>query len=175
MSKIICPHCHTDIPLDTPEQRFWNYVDKGKTEDSCWTWIGSCTPNGYGNLTSNRKTCRAHRYSYEITYGKIPKGMCVCHKCDNRKCVRPDHLWLGTTFDNMRDMVSKGRAVGYKATRLTEDQVKDILHQHLTCKTSIGRLARQYSVQPSMISRIVNGRRWKSVYQTFVSNLQLPK
>lgn len=76
----------------------------------CWLWTGSFFANGYGRFKEIGVTGqKAHRRSYEIHKGKIPEGMYVCHSCDNPPCVNPDHLWLGTNSDNMKDMVRKGR------------------------------------------------------------------
>ena len=79
------------------------------TKSGCWEWNLSLSGSGYGHAHENRKTKRAHRMSYEIFIGDIPEGMCVCHKCDNTKCINPDHLFLGTHQDNMDDMVIKNR------------------------------------------------------------------
>ena len=85
---------------------FWRKVTKS---DGCWEWTGSCGAKGYGQVGVKGKNLRTHRVSWELTNGKIPEQLIVCHHCDNPKCVRPDHLFLGTNKDNTQDMLSKGR------------------------------------------------------------------
>ena len=84
----------------------------------CWEWTGCVNPGGYGHLCFNGKRKLAHRLAWEITNGTIPAGMCVCHACDNRKCVRIDHLWLGTRAENARDMCDKLRNRGCQRSRV---------------------------------------------------------
>lgn len=95
-------HHHGRKPL---EIKFWKKVDR-RGPDECWKWTGAINQAGYGAFGNNH----AHRTSYEITYGPIPDGLFILHKCDNPPCVNPNHLFVGTHQDNMRDMISKGRA-----------------------------------------------------------------
>lgn len=89
--------------------RFWSKVRRGS---SCWTWSGRIGDRGYGQFDDGDRTLRAHRVAWTLTRGEIPAGMQVLHRCDNPACVRPDHLFLGTHDDNMRDMAAKGRQRG---------------------------------------------------------------
>lgn len=92
----------------TLEHKFWRGVQKS---DGCWEWTRYRLPNGYGRASAEGGGMDyAHRVSWRLHFGEIPSGLYVCHRCDNRSCVRPDHLFLGTHQDNMDDMKAKGRA-----------------------------------------------------------------
>lgn len=95
-----------------PEIRFWAKVSKGPGKDDCWLWTAWTFKDGYGGFDVDGRTIIAHRYAYILAYGTIPPDLSVCHNCpngDNPGCVRPSHLWLGTTGANNRDAMAKGR------------------------------------------------------------------
>lgn len=136
------------------EDRFWQRVRKTET---CWLWTGYRNDNGYGQVGFNGHVRLAHRVAYTLAFGIIPEGMDVLHHCDNPSCVRPDHLFLGTQLDNIRDRDTKGR--GVVPAILTDVQAQKIKvaleDDHYGLKAS---LARQYGVSLSTVSAIAHGR-----------------
>lgn len=86
-----------------------NWIKKIKKTSTCWLWVASTDPKGYGIFWDGYQQIKAHRYSYTIYKGLIPIGIYVCHLCDNPSCVNPDHLWLGSAKDNIQDCIKKGR------------------------------------------------------------------
>lgn len=117
--------------VPNPYTRFFQKVDTKKFDaKECWHWLGCGKGNGYGSVRIGEKNMGAHRYSFELFVGKIPEGMEVCHACDNRYCVNPDHLFLGTRKENMEDCKAKGRTYGGPRKHLIECQVQEIMRMH---------------------------------------------
>jgi hypothetical protein len=134
-------------------------------EAGCWVWMGSTQVRGYGELISNKRKYLAHRASYEAFVGEIPKGMYVCHACDNVACVNPNHLFLGTQKQNLQDMASKGRSTwGAKnpMAKLTEEQVKEIKQGFAVGKTDT-ELAKQFNMSRQGINNIRNNKLWSYI------------
>lgn len=141
-------------------------------ESGCWEWMAALYTSGYGQIKipKRRLQIAAHRLSYLIHKGDIPRGTYVLHKCDNRICVNPDHLFLGTKLDNSRDMVAKGRACfGAKqgSAKLSEAHVRVIL-ELIRLGTKQIRIAEMLNISPMQISRIKRGERWN--YFTKIKN-----
>lgn len=146
------------------EVRFWARVQK---TENCWEWTGSLLKGtGYGAFTFNeqpgqiRRTMSAHRFSFIRAFGPISTGAFVCHHCDNRRCVRPDHLFLGDAKANSADMHSK-RSNG--AAKLTPDIVLEIRRRYVEGGITMETLAAEYGIRWEGISAIVHGHRWAHV------------
>jgi hypothetical protein len=104
-------HSRRSYRVRPASERFWPKVSKSTDADGCWLWLGGGRGRGYGAFKISGKKESAHKVSYEMAYGPVPEGLFVCHRCDVRRCVRPDHLFVGTAEDNSRDMSRKGRGV----------------------------------------------------------------
>ena len=125
--------------------------------------------DGYGRVNRKAggkwKAFLAHRAAYAEVHGPIPDGMCVCHSCDNRSCINVEHLFLGTSADNMRDMKEKGRAAQGSAngnSKLTEAEIPRI-RDMLACGVSQTDIGSWFGVSQSKISDIKHGKRWRHV------------
>ena len=147
--------------------KFWKNVDVCEA-NKCWLWKLCTVGKGYGYLGHKGRNLLAHRVAWMLTYGPIPEGMCVCHHCDVKLCCNPEHLFLGTIADNNADMARKGRyfhPTGEKHPRhkLTEEIVLMIRQRYAMGDITQQRLADEYGVDDSTVSRIVNCHRWKHV------------
>jgi len=96
-------------------------IEKSLKKDGCWIWIGVVSNAGYGKTRYEKKDISAHRLSYIVFIGSIPDGKNVCHKCDEKRCVNPEHLWLGSQSENIKDCVKKGRFTGTKGFKWTDE------------------------------------------------------
>lgn len=147
--------------------RFFREVQFPVDKDGCWEWVGIENSNGYGRFSYKDSHRLAHRFSYLVFFGEVPSGMMVCHECDNRKCVNPSHLWLGTQSENLKDAASKGRMFrpdtrGEKNgnRKLDWRKVKTIrgMYSQGLRKSQIAQLFR---VSPSTVGNIINQEIWK--------------
>lgn len=139
--------------------RFWSKVDK---TGECWVWRACIGNHGYGQFGLRPSYVLAHRFSYELANGPIGVGLCVLHRCDNRRCVNPEHLFLGTRTDNARDRDAKGRAPygeRHPMAKLTAMQVADIRAQHAA---GAGKedLAARFGVTESNVGLILRRQTW---------------
>jgi hypothetical protein len=152
--------------------RFWSKVNIIRDAESCWEWAASGNGEGYGQFAVERVPIGAHRAAWYYINGPIPNGLCVLHKCDNKLCVRPSHLFLGTHQDNVDDMIAKGRqrpTPAHKRTygedhhqsKLTWSKVDEIRRlQKEGTKGSV--IQREYfpSFSKSCIYSVMSGRTW---------------
>ena len=141
-------------------ERFWNCVKKSS---GCWEWTASCYgETGYGCFYDG-KAYSAHRYSWVIHFGKIPSGKCVLHRCDNRRCIRPDHLWIGTKKQNSLDMAAKGRykVPAYRGEQHGEAKLTNRAVWEIRASKETGLyLAEKFNVSPSLISLVKKRKAW---------------
>lgn len=156
-----------EITKQAIDRFFW----KVEKTDACWNWVGARGKQGYGNFYMGGKYLRAPRASWMIHNGEIPADMYVCHKCDNPKCVNPDHLFLGTCKENLKDQAIKGRrhrkgAVGgrNRSAILTEAQVLEIRQRWDSGERKAEAMAAEYGLgSRNRIYEIVKRKTWKHI------------
>lgn len=146
---------------------FWKFILMTNKTDQCWLWIGKRDENGYGRFGNflEKKQERAHRVSYFLFKGEISNGLHVCHSCDNPSCVNPNHLWIGTNDDNIRDRHKKGRdplKPGEEniAAKLTLKEVKKIRKLYIKNEYGYKRLGKQFSVNWRTVADIIKNKTW---------------
>jgi len=146
------------------ENHFCSRVDIGN-KDECWEWTAGKSASGYGVFWMGGRNNRAHRVSWVLEFGKIPKGLLVCHHCDNPLCVNPNHLFLGTAQENSLDAMEKGRfATGELngRSKLRDDDVL-LIRKRLESGERLKPIAEDYNVEISTIHKIKKGRSWSHV------------
>jgi hypothetical protein len=157
----------------------------------CWNWIAACRDSArYGAMKINGSVVDSHRISYAVYNGDIEDGICVCHKCDNMKCINPNHLFLGTKDDNNKDMFKKGRyargdnsgarlhpesvARGENAyfSKLSEYEVTNILNDYYFSLKKVKDICIQYKVDRGTIADITQRRTWVHVYNRVMGDMK---
>jgi hypothetical protein len=166
--------------VKTVLERFWEKVRIAGEQD-CWLWTGAVGRHGYGNFGMKAgHTVRAHRFSYELAKGSIPSGLVILHGCDTALCVNPAHLSVGTQRDNMRDMVTKGRALvgdknptrvnpscrvrgeGHGMVRLQRSDVLEI-RRRVGAGEIYRSIARDFNISTSYVSQIFHRKHWSHI------------
>lgn len=148
-----------------PVERFHSKYFK-EPNSGCWLWTSDVDEKGYGRFHHNKKRTPAHRYSWVLENGPIQEGSIICHKCDTPACVNPHHLFLGTSRDNTRDMISKGRDFrpnqkgdGHGCAKLSSKDIPSIRLDPRTHK----EIAMEYRVSESAICGVKTGRYWRHI------------
>jgi hypothetical protein len=163
------------------KDHFQKLLAKAAKSGECVEFSGCLLPNGYGKVGHYGKTYLAHRFAWLANNAEIPDGMCVCHKCDNRKCINPEHLFLGTRTDNMRDMIAKGRQrfVGLNSKNwrkpssrkgsdngmavLDDKKVREIRTIRSELNLCTSDIAKLYGVAKVTIIRVLSKTNWNHV------------
>jgi hypothetical protein len=179
--RFCCRDCYTvwrasdagRIPLEVLFRRRFDRIDRGDPYD-CWDWPGTRNDHGYGTMAVGRagqqRIRRAHRLAWEFLVGPIPDGLDVCHHCDNRLCINPKHLFLGTHAENMRDAARKGRTRGglvplpgeaNPGARLTDAEVLAMRRRYSAGRVTMSRLAAEYGVSLSVVANVLTRRTWR--------------
>ena len=144
-------------------------LSQPEPNSGCWLWLGALNKDGYGNIDIRKttmvySTTGSHRVSYAVFVGPIPPGLSVCHRCDNRACINPDHLFLGTQKDNVRDAAAKqrmgkSRGEAHPDSKFTERDIRAIRASPLNNR----QLAEAFDTCSSSISQIRTRRSWRHV------------
>jgi hypothetical protein len=158
------------VKTDDLLRRFWTKVEK---TSGCWNWTAHVMSNGYGQFGIGKQLFLAHRVAYELTNGPVLDGLFLCHTCDNRRCVRPDHLFPGTAADNAADCKAKGRngfAWGHKSPycKLSSEDVADIRRRYVRnyewalrgWRSNSRELAEEYGISHQYVGNLAK-KKWR--------------
>lgn len=158
-------HRRTEFELTKSLRR--RFLGKIDMSGECWEWTGAIR-NGYGTIKHEGKNLSTHVVAYRIFHGEIPPGCLVCHKCDNRLCCNPDHLYAGTYSDNARDMHDRRRFAAPRGedvpqSVLTEDLVREIMRLFRHRSYGARRIATRLGLNENTVKGVVAGRTWRHV------------
>lgn len=163
-SKFCNQKCYIDSKFVNPRSKLTFKVNK----NGCWIWNHgkASDTTGYGQVSYNGRCIGAHRFSWILHNGKVPKGKHVLHKCDVRMCVNPKHLFIGTMYENMRDASIKGRmprGERNNMAKLTEEQVNRIRKEYIPFKVPLKFLGKKYGVTLQAIHYIIHKKNWRHI------------
>lgn len=174
-SKYCSKLCYYEDRKSSYLDRFFKKIEKTK---SCWIWKGGLDKDGYGQFNFKENNInnhvRSHRFSYFLHKGEIPINMNILHKCDNPKCVNPDHLFIGTTQDNVNDRQRKGRSYNGdnllkiikrgEENNMSKLKEKDIIEiRKLSATLKQNKIAKMFNVERHTIHKITSYKTWKHV------------
>lgn len=162
------------LNLSTPELRVAYWLKKARLfwskvaiVDDCWLWQGGLAPSGYGYFTIKPvRNVHAHRAAWILTFGAIPDGLFVLHGCDNKRCVNPAHLFLGTQRDNIRDFDGKGlrqRGEQHPRTRHTAEDIREMRRLRAEEGLSFRAIGQRFGIRAEAVWKIFHGKRWGHV------------
>jgi len=158
----------TSLIINSDKKRFFNKVRKTK---KCWIWNGAKTSKGYGRFKIKGKLKLSHRISYLIRYGMFDENMFICHKCDNPRCVKPSHLFLGTRSDNMIDCYEKGRLYigkgnflkGHKDSAILTDRKVIKIKKMIQSGEKLISISKKFKIKYQTIRDLSSGRTYYNV------------